>query len=393
MRGLRRLGAALALGLSLAAAAQGQAASERPDYAKPELWLCRPDLADDRCKVKLDATVITADGRTRIERFAPAKAPTVDCFYVYPTVSRDPTWQADFTPDRMEWDVVRLQFARFGQVCRTFAPLYRQRTLTALRAPAGGPAPIGEPPAEGVGGYADVLDAWRWYLAHENKGRGVVLIGHSQGGAMLNRLIADTVDGKPLQRQLVSALILGAPVLVPPGKDVGGTFKSVPLCRAEDQLGCVISYATFRDRVPPPTNARFGRGRDGLRVACVNPAALSGGAGRPTPYFLTRGYLNGSGGDVAPQWTRTPRAIGTPFVKTPGMISTECVTRGEFDYLSLHVIPNPSGGRTDELGGQILRAMGVDPSWGLHLLDVDHAMGDLIRIVGRQGRAYAARER
>ncbi|RAK52802.1 DUF3089 domain-containing protein [Phenylobacterium deserti] len=390
---LRRLGAALALGLSLAGAAQGQAASERPDYAKPELWLCRPDLADDRCKADLDATVITADGATRTERFAPAKDPSVDCFYVYPTVSRDPTWQADFTPDRMEWDVVRLQFARFGQVCRTFAPLYRQRTLTALRAPAGGPAPVGAPPAEGVGGYADVLDAWRWYLAHENKGRGVVLIGHSQGGAMLNRLIAETVDGKPLQRQLVSALILGAPVLVPPGRDLGGTFKAIPLCRAEDQLGCVISYATFRDRVPPPANARFGRGRDGLRVACVNPAALGGGAGRPTPYFLTRGSLNGSGGDVAPQWTRPPRAIATPFVKTPGMISTECVTRGEFDYLSLHVIPNPGGGRTDELGGQILRATGVDPSWGLHLLDVDHAMGDLIRIVGRQGRAYAVRER
>jgi hypothetical protein len=271
--------------------------------------------------------------------------------------------------------------------------MYRQGTLTALRRTAGGVQPVGERPPPGVGGYSDVRDAWNWYMAHENHGRGVVLIGHSQGAAMIARLIADQIDGKPAQAQLISALVIGGPVFVPPGKDVGGSFKSVPLCHAESQFGCVISYSTFRDRMPPPPNARFGRSRNGLRVACVNPANLTGGPGQPQSYWLTRGYLNGSGGDAQPDWTHPVRPISTPFVKTPGLITTECISEGDFTYLSLHVNPNPQGRRTDELGGQVVRHTGVDPSWGLHLLDMDHSMGTLIHVVATQAKAWAGAKR
>ncbi len=358
------------------------------DYAAPDLWLCRPDIENDRCDVDLDATVISPSGRMTKEPHQALKDPAIDCFYVYPTVSNDPGWISDFKPGVDEWDVVRLQFARFSSVCRPFAPLYRQGTLRRLRHPGGGPRPKGEQPPADLGGFTDVLDAWRWYLEHANKGRGVVLIGHSQGGAMITRLIAQEIDGKPIQDRLVSALILGAPVLVPPDRDVGGSFKTIPLCRAPDQTGCVISYATFRDRLPPGAGARFGREREGLRVACVNPANLAGGKGSPRSYFLTRGYLNGSGGGVWTEWVRPPRPITTDFVSTPGLISTTCVRDGAFDYLSLHLNADPGDPRTDELGGQIIRSTGVDLSWGLHLLDVDHALGSLIDIVRQQAAAY-----
>ena len=364
----------------------------RPDYAEPEKWLCRPDIVQDRCDVNLDATVVSPDGELTVERFRPEPDPKIDCFFVYPTVSNDAGWQSDFVPDAAEWDDIRLQFARFGEVCRQFAPLYRQGTLRRLRAPGGGPQPIGEPPAAGVGGYSDVLDAWNWYLANENHGRGVVLIGHSQGGAMIARLIAEEIDGGPTQDRLVSALVLGAPVMVPPDRDVGGSFKAVPLCRSRDQTGCVITYATFRDRFPPPADARFGRARDGLRVACVNPASLAGGSGEPRSYFLTHGFLNGSGGTEQPDWVQPPRPIETTFVTTPGLVSTECTRAGDFDYLSMHVNADAGDPRTDDLGGQIVRATGVDPSWGLHLIDVDHSMGTLIDILRDQAAAHEARD-
>jgi len=151
---------------------------------------------------------------------------------------------------------------------------------------------VGDPPPPGQGGYADVLEAWRWYLAHESGGRGVVLIGHSQGAVMLTKLLSEEIDGKPVQQQLVSALLLGGLVMVPPGKDVGGSFKSLPLCRSDRQLGCVIAYATFRDRLPPPATSRFGRAANGLRAACVNPANLVPLAARASQFRISppRGF-------------------------------------------------------------------------------------------------------
>jgi len=360
----------------------------RPDYADARLWLCRPDLRDNRCHVNLDTTIIAADGTTTIESYRPAASPGIDCFFVYPTVSNDPTWQSDFSPDEAEWDDIRLQFARFGEVCRQFAPLYRQGTLRRLRVAAGGPAPIGDQPAPDFGGYTDVRAAWDWYMAHENQGRGVVLIGHSQGGAMIARLIKDAVDGKPAQAQLVSALILGAPVMVPPGADVGGTFAHIPLCRVQTQTGCVITYATFRDRLPPPPNSVFGRAREGLRVACVNPANLSGRPGQPRSYFLTHSLLNRPTGNVLPDWVTPTQQIDTPFVATPGLVITECVANDDFDWLSMRVNADPSDPRTDDLAGEIIRDTGPDLAWGLHLIDVDHSMGTLIDIVAAQAKRY-----
>ncbi len=358
------------------------------DFANPSLWLCRPDLANDKCRINLDATIIGKDGKGTVEKYVAAADPKVDCFFVYPTVSNDKTWSSDWTVDNMEIDDIKLQFARFGAVCRQFAPIYRQTTLTALRIASGGPQPIGERLPQGVGGYNDVLDAWNWYMANENKGRGVILIGHSQGAGVLSRLIAQEIEGKPAQKQFVSAMLLGSSVMVPPGKDVGGTLKSIPLCRAESQTGCVINYVTFRNTLPPPDTARFGKANGGNAAACNNPANLGGGQGVPDAYFLTKGFLNGSAGPNQPAWANPPPTITTPFVKVPGLISTKCITRGDYSYLEMTVTPDPTDARTDELAGEIQRATGPDLNWGLHLIDVDHSMGDLVRIAKKQAAAW-----
>lgn len=361
------------------------------DFANPSLWLCRPGLASDSCKVNLDATIIDANGKTKVETFKAASDPKIDCFFVYPTVSNDKTWSSDWTVDNMETDDVKLQFARFGSVCRQFAPIYRQTTLTALRIASGGPQPEGARLPQGVGGYNDVVDAWNWYMANANNGRGVILVGHSQGAGVISRLIANEIEGKPVQKQFISAMILGSSVMVPPGKDTGGTFKAIPLCRAEDQTGCVINYVSFRDTLPPPPESRFGKANGANVAACNNPANLATGKGTPDSYWLTKGFLNGSGGTVQPDWAKPAPAVSTPFVKTPGLVSTQCVSKGEFTWLEMHVNADPSDARTDQLAGEIQRPTGPDLNWGLHLIDADHSMGDLIRIAGKQASAYLKR--
>ena len=223
------------------------------DYTAAASWLCRPGR-QDACAIDLSTTVIGADGRRSKESWRADPAAAIDCFYVYPTVSRDTSLYSDMVAGDEERDVIREQFARFASVCRPYAPLYRQVTLPALRASLAGRASGGAGPSLSQGrGYEDVLAAWNYYLTHDNNGRGVVLMGHSQGAMVLTELIRREIDGKPGQSQVVSAVLLGTTIPVPRGRDVGGAFSSTPLCRRPSQTGCVITFSSFRVNAPPPS--------------------------------------------------------------------------------------------------------------------------------------------
>jgi hypothetical protein len=362
------------------------ASPAKNDYAKAETWLCRPGR-HDACDVDLTATVISANGKLTRESWAANPKAPIDCFYVYPTVSNDPTPNSDMVAGEEELGVVRVQAARFGSQCRVYAPLYRQVTLAALRSVlAGRPAAVDRNLA-----YNDVLDAWNYYLSHDNQGRGVVLMGHSQGSMVLTELIKREIDGKPIQKQLISALLLGTNLPVPREKDVGGAFQQVPLCRNSKQIGCVITYVSFRSNTPPPANSRFAKvaGQD-MIAGCTNPAALKGGSGELHSYLSTRG----SGASAAPvvrPWVKDAPAIDTPFVSVPGMLTAECVSNEKGSYLAVTVHGNPADARTDEITGDVVREGRVLPEWGLHLIDVNLGIGNLIDIVRDQAKAYRTR--
>jgi hypothetical protein len=375
---LGRMLMALAATVLVHATALAQSPAPKNDYSKPETWLCRPG-GQDACSVDLSTTIIAADGKMTREAFTPAPNPAIDCFYVYPTVSLDPGGNSDMTAGPEERNVVRAQFARFQSVCRPFAPLYRQFTLTALRG-----ATTGKPlPADRTLGYTDVLDAWNYYLTHDNNGRGVVLVGHSQGSGVLQQLIRNEIDGKPIQSRIVSALLLGSNVAVPKGKDVGGAFTQMPLCRAADQTGCVITYVSFRSTIPPPADTRFGRVQgEGMAAGCTNPAALGGGSADLHAHFSTGTH----------RWTANG-TIETPFVSVPGLLTAQCVSNEKGSYLEVTVNGNPQDPRADDIPGDVMAAGKPNPSWGLHLIDVHEAMGNLVSIVGAQAKAYGAKKR
>jgi len=366
------------------------ATATKNDYGKADAWLCRPGR-QDACAVDLTTTVVAADGKLTEEKWSANPKAPVDCFYVYPTVSNDPTPNSDMNAGPEEMRVIKAQFARFGSQCRVFAPLYRQVTLTALRAMIAGKPPAGMNFALG---YNDVVDAWNYYLEHDNQGRGVVLVGHSQGSMVLTQLIRNEIDGKPVADRLVSALLLGTSLPVPKGKDVGGAFQHVPLCHSASQTGCVVAYASFRANVPPPANSRFGRVQgDGMVAACVNPAALGGGSGE------LHAYLDRTGGTITarmPQkpWVTPEQPIDTPFVSVPGLLTAKCTSNENASgYLEVTVNGNPADPRVDDIVGDLGVPPNVLANWGLHLIDVNLVMGNLVDIVGQQAKAYAAKKR
>jgi hypothetical protein len=317
-----------------------------------------------------------------VEHASRAANPAVDCFYVYPTVSEQSGAVANLHIDPSEMAVARIQASRFSEVCKVYAPIYPQLTLHALADPG---AITG---SDLVAVYASVQTAWEDYLAHYNRGRGFILIGHSQGASMLIKLLQKQIDNKPaVRKHLVSAVILGGNVTVPVGGTVGGSFQHIPACTTSTQTGCVVAYSSF-DETPPP-NSLFGRpgsgvsqlsgntSKVGLQVLCVNPANPSGGITPLTPYFPTRSSVKGLGGlsGVAPP------ALPTPWVTEPDLYSGQCLSRGGATWLQVSAPIHAGDPRT--IVGQTL-----GPTWGLHLVDVNIALGNLISLTRREVAAY-----
>src|SRR4051812_35393381 len=252
--------------LSAAAPAAAAFIVAAPAAHPDVVWLCKPGLADNPCEIPQDTTVQEHGQPDRVVT-PPTGERRVDCFYVYPTVSNQPTANATKARDPELVSIAKYQAARFSTQCRTFAPIYRQATLASIQ--AGG--------ANRELAYGDVLEAWRDYLAHDNDGRGVVLVGHSQGSGVLRRLLRTEVETHADQkRRLVSALLLGGNVTVPRDRVVGGDFRSTPLCTKRAQVGCVVAYSTFAS--DPPANARFGRSNPPPDPK-ANPAGFPGGPG------------------------------------------------------------------------------------------------------------------
>ena len=340
------------------------------------VWLCKPGLADNPCARSLTTTVVRADGSRSIEPGGRPRKPKIDCFYVYPTVSGQDRINATKTAEPEQKSVAEQQAARFSSVCRMFAPVYRQLTLRGIS------EEISD--ADARLAYGDVRAAWRDYLRNHNRGRGVVLIGHSQGAYVLRQLASEVIDRRAkVRRRLVSALLVGGNVLVKKGRDSGGDFRNIRACRAHAQTGCVIGYSAFYGT--PPADARFGRALDRFgieadpdtqEVLCTNPAALGGGSGALEPYFATAPFAGPLGGVTdAP-----PAAVSTRWVSVPGLYRAACRRKGGAVWLGVTpVAGDPRPLLTERIG----------PDWGLHLYDVNLPLGNLVDLVRRQAKAYA----
>jgi hypothetical protein len=303
-----------------------------------------------------------------------AADPAFDCFYVYPTVSTETTDNADLSVQPAEIAAAVAQASPFSQACRVFAPMYRQVTVASLF--------NGAALREGVQqvAYRSLLAGWQDYLAHFNDGRPVIFIGHSQGAAMLIRLLSAEIDSSPVLRpRVVSAIIAGGNVTVPAGKLVGATFQHLPLCSSATETGCVIAYSTFPSQ--PPPGALFGRpgagvsflsgqtATTGLEVACVNPAALGGGSAGLSPYF--------------PKAETSPPApaVRTPWVTYPDLYAARCERGDGATWLDVSATPGAGDRRplvTENLG----------PIWGYHVDDINLVLGNLVQDVRTQEAAY-----
>jgi hypothetical protein len=347
------------------------------------VWLCQPGQQDNPCRDSLETTVYEADGSSSVQNPPLPERASVDCFYVYPTVSEQRTQNSDKQVEAQQRAIAQYQASRFSQTCRVWAPMYRQQTLFAL---AGG----GSADALKLA-YSDVEEAWKEYLAKHNDGRGYVLIGHSQGTRMLRALLRRQIDPDPsVRRRLVSAVLLGGNVTVPKGQTRGGDFQNVPLCTREGEIGCVFAWSTFNET--PPSNSRYGRvpakddsglgfpAGDGYQVACTNPASIAANERRPlTTYLRSEPFPGILGALLAEMYGGPPPSAPTPWVQPADRYTGHCEERDGANVLFIEPI-----GNARKLNPA------PDPSWGLHLADANIALGNLVPAVQKQVAAYDA---
>lgn len=363
---MRRIAIVLLPVLVALAAAAGTAHAE-------VVWLCLPGAEPNPCRGSLATTVEDGSGGSHVENPAIAEKPAADCFYVYPTVSEQPSRNANKDRDEAVNAIARFQAARFSQVCDVYAPVYRQQTLGGLA--AGGSAEALQL------AYSDVEEAWREYLAKHNRGRPFVLLGHSQGTRMLRQLVRREIDPHPsLRRRLVSGMLLGGNVTVRKGQAGGGDFLQVPACRAELQINCVIAFSTFNE--DPPENSRYGRapaedtsgfglpaGPD-YEVLCTNPASLGLNDRRPLVTLVRGEPYPGVLGVLLVRMYGGPQPTApTPFLRPADRYTGRCERRAEANVLMIEPIGNA-------------RRLNPSPdaSWGLHLVDGNIALGDLVAV-------------
>lgn len=228
---------------------------DAPDYSAEKNWAALPNVKD------------FADLTPVAELTDNQKVAKADVFYIHPTMltkgKPKKVWNGILADEKLNKDTrktaIRLQSTIFNGSAKIYAPFYRQAHIKSFGY-LEKDDPVKKQKAEAALAlaYEDVKAAFEYYLKHFNNGRPIIIAGHSQGARHGAFLLQDFFDGKPLQQQLVAAYIVGMPIPI-------NSFKNIPVCDSPDQIGCFVSWRTFKSGHYPKKYVY------GEQIACVNP--------------------------------------------------------------------------------------------------------------------------
>lgn len=199
---------------------------DQPDYSQLYYWAAHPWKKDPSDSIPLPLLDELRDS-------------IADVFFIHPTTYTDKRmeWNADVNNAELnaktDFTSILYQSSVFNQHCRVFAPRYRQGHYSAFFIDTSKSYRIFDT------AYADVKNAFQYYLKHYHKNRPIIIAGHSQGAVMAERLIKEFFDGKELQSKLVVAYFIGWPI----GRNI---FKNVSVCTDSSQTGCFAGWRTLK---------------------------------------------------------------------------------------------------------------------------------------------------
>ncbi len=112
-------------------------------------------------------------------------------------------------------------------------------------------------------------------------------------------------------------------------------------------------------------------------MLCVNPASITGGTAPLVPYFTTSSATTGLGAGSA---SAKPESA-TPWFTEPELYSAQCMSQNGTTWLQVSAPIHPGDPRP-----VVQPTLG--PAWGLHLDDVNIALGNLVDLARSQAAAY-----
>lgn len=257
-------------------------------FQDPALWYSRPGFG-----VKDPARWLPKgqSGSNRLPQPSEPAARDFSVFFIHPTSYLDSAqWNAprgDAQAEDLARRYVKLMASPFNQAGEIWAPRYRQATIGAFLTDA----PDGQKAIDAA--YADVAQAFAFFLLTADKDAPIVLVGHSQGALHLLHLLREEVAGKPLARRIAAAYVVGWPISVEHDLPALG----LAACDRPDRAGCIVSWSSYAEPADPSdmlevyarTDGFDGQPRGSGAILCTNP--LTGRTGGSAPGSANLGTL------------------------------------------------------------------------------------------------------
>ncbi len=295
-----------------------------PDYTRSEHWASLPQKADAADSTPRKANLLNEQASA-----------SVDVFFIYPTIFTEKPknqfiWNADVNDAVLNHEIqvstILNQASVFNGSAKIYAPYYRQAHLYAFYTSN----PADAKKALDLA-YEDVKAAFEYYLTHYNQGRPIIIASHSQGSMHGVRLIQDYFDGKELQKQLVTAYLIGRAIK----PDVFQTIQ--PATKAEKIGGWVTWNTVGRNYVPFNYNTYY------KGSVCINPLLWSN-----TETYVSR-ELNKGG--VAFKFTFAPQLVDAqvqqnmlwvnrPNIRGSWLVKNKSWHRADYNFFYMNIREN-----------------------------------------------------
>ncbi len=327
-----------------------------PDYTRDDAWDALPGRVDDsdRAIAALPATT----------------TPTVDVFYIHPTTSIAPRWNQPYSDPEIDVASARggtlIQASAFNGTGVVYAPRYRQASGRAFTRPDDdGTRAIAV-------AYDDVVRAFADFERRAGTTRPFVVVGHSQGSVLGERLLREHIlNDEARRRRLVAAYLLGAPVV---------EDAALRGCRDAGEVGCVVAF-NARGPGHVPNEADFGAA--GCPSTTTLPSICGRGWGSDE---ASRLCVNPTLGRVSDELVPAERHGGAVFLDSeapallPRFLSSQC-RAGRLVVTDLQALPE-----RDAMSGILLWVLG---GRNYHPIEAQLFWVDLRADVARRSAAWS----